>query len=102
MSDDLLGLKSRKNKPLTVNREFKEGDYYVKEVDLQVEPVKAKRIPHWYAFAIPLGFFIANKAIQSVLGFTTDTNNIIDVGALVLILVGLGIYARIYLGGKNG
>ena len=97
-----IELKGKKKKSLPITRDYKDGDYYVKEVNLQVEPVKGKRIPHWYAFAIPLGLFIANKAIQSVLGFTTDTNTIIDVGALVLILVGLGIYARIYLGGKNG
>ena len=56
----------------------------------------------WFAFTISIGIFIINKVIQSVLNFTPDTNNIIDIVVVIGIITALMIYARYYFGGKNG
>ncbi len=100
MSDDLLEIKGKNRKQLPVTRNYKESDFY--QPDPEDSEAANKRIPPWYIFAIPVGAFIANKAIQSVLNFTTGTNNIIDIVVVIALITAFWIYVRYYFGGKNG
>lgn len=92
----------RTHSSLPVTREIKDSDLYVKEVHPQLEPIKNKRSLPWYVFAIPVGVFIANIAIQSMLGFTQDTNNFINIVVVIGIITAFWVYTRNYFGGKNG
>lgn len=80
MNDDLLGHNPRKKK---------------------YSFPRATQFP-WFAYTISIGVFILNKAVQSVLGFTTDTNITIDIVVVISLVTALMIYARYYFGGKNG
>lgn len=78
MNHDLIGLKSRKSN-------YKPNP-----------PIRFS----WTTYAIAVFVFIANKAIQSILGFTPDTNNIIDIFAVIGIVTVLAIHTYT-IGGKN-
>ncbi|OGD81488.1 hypothetical protein A2572_02560 [Candidatus Collierbacteria bacterium RIFOXYD1_FULL_40_9] len=62
----------------------------IKGTNKKLRPVKNF---HWLSYAIPVFVFIANKAIQTLTTFTSDTKTIIDIIVVISIVAGLGIYS---------